>query len=114
MDSKEIAALHQLMAPGSSSSSVALSSNADFYANDRSFFIDGVEHQQSVTIAIWTCPRRILELQFTVKSNVALAVPAHPLTPATPSFVTPIYRAGVPPPIYICVSDFVTKLDATQ
>ena len=35
------------MASGSSSSSVALSSNADFYfyANDRSFFIDGVEHQ---------------------------------------------------------------------
>ena len=32
------------MAPGSSSSSSALSSNG-FYANDRSFFIDGVEHQ---------------------------------------------------------------------
>ena len=33
------------MAPGSSNSSAALSSNADFYSNDRSFFIDGVEHQ---------------------------------------------------------------------
>ena len=32
------------MAPGSSSSSSAFSSN-DFYANDRSVFIDGVEHQ---------------------------------------------------------------------
>jgi hypothetical protein len=32
------------MAPGSSSSSSALSSN-DFYANNRSVFIDGVEHQ---------------------------------------------------------------------
>ena len=33
------------MAPGFSSSSAAVSSNADSYANDRSFFIDGVEHQ---------------------------------------------------------------------
>ena len=34
------------MAPGSSSSSAVLSSNAEFYANDRSFFIDGaLEHQ---------------------------------------------------------------------
>ena len=33
------------MAPGSSNSSAALSSNADFYSNDHSFFIDGVEHQ---------------------------------------------------------------------
>ena len=33
------------MAPGSSNSSAALSSNADFYSNDRFFFIDGVEHQ---------------------------------------------------------------------
>ena len=33
------------MAPGSSSSSAVLSSNAEFYANNRSFFIDGVEHQ---------------------------------------------------------------------
>ena len=33
------------MAHGSSNSSSALSSNAYFYANDRSFFIDGVEHQ---------------------------------------------------------------------
>ena len=31
------------MAPGSSSSS-AITSKAGFYANDRSFFIDGVEH----------------------------------------------------------------------
>jgi len=50
-----------------------------------------------------------------VGSNGALAVPARPPTlrstvsPATPAFVTP-----KPPPIYICVSDFVTKLDATQ
>ena len=52
-----------------------------------------------------------------VGSNGALAVPARPPTlrpahavsPATPSFVTP-----KPPPVYICVSDFVTKLDATQ
>ena len=52
-----------------------------------------------------------------VGSNGTLAVPARPPTlrpahavsPATPSFVTP-----KPPSVYICVSDFVTKLDATQ
>jgi hypothetical protein len=51
-----------------------------------------------------------------VGSNSALAVPARPPTlrptvsPATPAFVTP-----KPPTVYICVSDFVTKLDdATQ
>ncbi len=52
-----------------------------------------------------------------VGSNGTLAVPARPptlrpahaLSPATPSFVTP-----KPPTVYICVSDFVTKLDATQ
>jgi len=52
-----------------------------------------------------------------VGSNGALAVPARPPTlrpahavsPATPAFVTP-----KPPPVYICESDFVTKLDVTQ
>ena len=39
-DSKEIAALRQWLLI-----SAALSSNADFYANGRSFFIDGVDHQ---------------------------------------------------------------------
>ncbi len=51
-----------------------------------------------------------------VGSNGALAVPARPPTlhpahavsPATTAFVTP-----KTPPVYICVSDFETKLDAT-
>ena len=50
-----------------------------------------------------------------VGSNGALAVPARPpslrptVSPATPALVTP-----KPPHAYICVSDFVTKLDAAQ
>jgi hypothetical protein len=39
--------------------------------------------------------------------------PAHSVSPATPSYTTP-NRAGTAPPNYICVHDFVAKLDATQ
>ena len=49
----------------------------------------------------------------TTSSHPPLHRPAHSVSPATPTYNTP-NRAGTAPLNYICVHDFVAKLDAAQ